>query len=63
AFGFEAADFSPLLKEIINQESNPWLKYHALKAYLKIAVNDEDYQNFIKKIKAKEKEPVLLALR
>ena len=62
SFAVEAADFSPLLKKIINQESNPWLKYHALQAYLKIAVNDEDYQNFIKKIKAKEKEPVLLAL-
>ena len=62
SFAVEAADLSPLLKKIINQESNPWLKYHALQAYLKIAVNDEDYQNFIKKIKAKEKEPVLLAL-
>ena len=62
-FAVEAADISHLLKKIINQENNPWLKYHALQAYLKIAVNDEDYQKFIKKIKAKEKEPVLLALK
>jgi hypothetical protein len=62
AFGTEAADFSPLLREIITQKSDPWLKYHALQAYLKIAVNQEEYEDFIKKVRAKEKEPVLLAL-
>jgi hypothetical protein len=62
AFDTEAADFSPLLKEIITQESDPWLKYHAVQAYLKIAVNEEEYEDFIKKVRAKEKEPVLLAL-
>ncbi|MFN2341389.1 MAG: S8 family serine peptidase [Halanaerobium sp.] len=61
-FGTEAADFSSLLREIITQESDPWLKYHALQAYLKIAVNEESYLDFIKKVRAKEKEPVLLAL-
>ena len=63
AFGSRAADFSSLLKEIITQESNPWLKYHALQAYQKVGVMDSHYQEFIEEIKAKEKEPVLLALK
>lgn len=63
SFKAEAADLSFLLKEIINKENNPWLKYHALEAYLKVGINDKDYQKFIKKIKEKEKEPVLLALK
>ena len=63
AFGSRAADFSQLLKEIINEENNPWLKFHALQAYCKTAVNDSDYQEFITEIRAKEKEPVLLALK
>ena len=59
----KAADFSPLLKEIITQESDPWLKYHSLMAYQNTAVKDKNYQEFIKKIRKKEKEPVLLALK
>ena len=60
--GTEAADFSAILTDIILKSSDPWLKYHALLAYKKIAVNQNNYQEFIKKIKAREKEPVLLAL-
>lgn|GEM_PF-2835055 len=63
SFGIKAADFSPLLKEIITQENNPWLKFHALQAYLAVGVKDSNYQEFIKKITEKEKEPVLLALK
>lgn len=62
AFGPEAADLAELLKNIISKSSDPWLKYHALKAYTKVAVNQEDYQEFIAEVKAKEKEPVTLAL-
>lgn len=62
AFELKAADFSDLLKAIILQSSSPWLKYHALEAYLKVGINEEDYWQFITEIKAKEKEPVLLAL-
>jgi len=57
-----AADFSGLLKNIIISEDDDWLKYHALKAYLQIGVNDEDYGEFIDKVREREKEPVLLAL-
>ena len=63
SFGTAAADFSPLLREIITQESDPWLKYHAFQAYLKVGLNDKDYQDFIKEVRAKEKEPVTLALK
>ncbi|MFP4372076.1 MAG: S8 family peptidase [Halanaerobium sp.] len=63
AFGSRAADFSPLLKEIITEESNPWLKFHALQTYCKTGIKDSDYQEFIAEIKLKEKEPVLLALK
>lgn len=63
SFGSRAADFSPLLKEIISQESNPWLKYHALQAYQEVGANDSDYEDFLTEIKQKEKEPVLLALK
>ena len=63
SFAEKAPDFYPLLKEIITQENNPWLKYHAFQAYLAVGVKDSDYQEFIKEIKAKEKEPVLLALK
>ncbi|TDO85881.1 subtilase family protein [Halanaerobium saccharolyticum] len=62
-FAEMAADFTPLLKEIITQASNPWLKFHALQAYQTVGIGDSDYQEFINKIKAKEKEPVLLALK
>ena len=58
----DAADFSELLKYIIINENDDWLKYHALKAYLEIGVNDDNYEGFIKKIREREKEPVLLAL-
>lgn len=61
--GERAADFSPLLKEIIAQSDNSWLKFHALQAYLAVGVKDSDYQEFIEKVKGKEKEPVLLALK
>lgn len=63
AFALKAADFSSLLQEIILENSSPWLKFHALEAYLEVGINDLNYQEFIKKIKAKEKEPVLLALK
>lgn len=63
AFGPEASDFSALLENIILESSDPWLKYHGLKTYTRIAVNEQNYQNFIEKVKAKEKEPVTLALR
>ncbi|MFW6230005.1 MAG: S8/S53 family peptidase [Halanaerobium sp.] len=63
AFGIEAADFSELIKNIISESSDPWLKYHALNAYTKIAVNQEGYQEFIEKVRLKEKEPVTLALK
>ncbi|PUU92268.1 MAG: peptidase S8 and S53 subtilisin kexin sedolisin [Halanaerobium sp.] len=62
-FGAEAADLAELLKNIISESSDPWLKYHALKAYTQIAVENENYQDFIAEMKAKEKEPVTLALR
>jgi len=62
AFGPEAADLAGLLKSIISESSDPWLKYHALKAYTQIAVKNESYQEFIAEMKAKEKEPVTLAL-
>jgi len=61
-FGPEAADLTELLKNIISKSSDPWLKYHALKAYTQIAVENESYQDFIAEMKAKEKEPVTLAL-
>jgi len=61
-FKEDAADFSGLLKNIIISEDDDWLKYHALKAYLQIGVNDEDYGKFIDKVREREKEPVLLAL-
>lgn len=61
-FKEDAAYFSALIKEIIELEDDDWLKYHALKAYLQIAVNDEDYNEFIDKVREREKEPVLLAL-
>lgn len=63
SFGSKAADFSPLLKDIINQGNNPWLKYHALQAYQKVGVNDSDYREFLTEIKQREEEPVLLALK
>jgi len=62
SFGSEAADLAELLKNIISKSSDPWLKYHALKAYTQIAVKNESYQEFIAEMKAKEKEPVTLAL-
>jgi hypothetical protein len=62
AFGAEAADLAELLKSIISESSDPWLKYHALKAYAQIAFKNESYQDFIAKMRAKEKEPVSLAL-
>ena len=62
SFGSEAADLAELLKNIISKSSDPWLKYHALKAYTQIAVENESYQDFIAEMKAKEKEPVTLAL-
>ena len=63
AFGPKAADFSALLEKIIVESSDPWLKYHGLKAYIQIAGNEQNYQKFIEQIKAKEKEPVTLALK
>jgi len=62
SFGSEAADLAELLKNIISKSSDPWLKYHALKAYTQIAVENENYQDFIAEMRAKEKEPVTLAL-
>jgi hypothetical protein len=62
SFGSEAADLAELLKNIISKSSDPWLKYHALKAYTQIAVENESYQDFIAEMRAKEKEPVTLAL-
>jgi len=62
AFGAEAADLAELLEAIISESSDPWLKYHGLKAYTKVAFNRENYQMFIEKMKAEEKEPVTLAL-
>jgi len=61
-FGTEASDLAELLEEIISKSSDPWLKYHALNAYTKIAVDRESYQKFIEKMKTEEKEPVTLAL-
>jgi len=62
-FEEDAADFSELFKELIREEDDDWLKYHALKAYLQIGVNDKDYDEFITKVRESEKEPVLLALK
>ena len=62
AYGAQAADLAELLEKIISKSSEPWLKYHALKAYIKTAFNQEGYPEFIEKIKAEEKEPVTLAL-
>jgi hypothetical protein len=63
AFKAEAADFSELLREIIEKSDDQWLKYHALKAYQSTAVNDQDYHHFLAEVRKKEKEPVILALK
>lgn len=61
-FGLEAADFSAILKMIIVNSESHWLRYYALKAYLAVASNDKDYEEFIAHIKSIEEEPVILAL-
>ncbi|MGM0437878.1 MAG: S8 family peptidase [Bacillota bacterium] len=62
SFGPEAADFSAILKSLIVNSESHWLRYYALKAYLAVASNDKDYEEFIAHIKEVEEEPVILAL-
>jgi len=61
-FAKKAQDFSKLLQKIIREDNDPWLKYHALKAYVNIAEKDLEFKNFIKEVMENEDEPVTLAL-
>ncbi|ADQ14249.1 peptidase S8 and S53 subtilisin kexin sedolisin [Halanaerobium hydrogeniformans] len=61
-FGFKAADFSQLLRQIFQASDDNWLKYYLLQAYKELGKEDNDYQQFLNKNKQKLKEPALLAL-
>ncbi len=63
SFHIQAKDFSIFVRKIIEQSDDSWLKYYAVKAYLKIGREDVDYRAYIDNIKIKEKEPVILALK